>query len=455
MARAGSWRGSVRCDARRAGAARPAASVGAMLKRLLLRPGLTGRASAVVDLAASASRGEPPPPAVAGTEGARCDPTDLGRRGLRDVFTPTQPQYDARRFVGRHSQLAGILRALTEERAHVVLYAERGRGKTSLANLVAQAAAAGGYMVARHACTAESRFDSIMRGLVSDLPRPLLTAPPDRAEEHGPPRGCEGALPPRDVRPPDVVALPRRLAGRLVFMIDEFDRVTDEAARTRLADTIKQVSDCREPLGFVIIGVSDSLEQLLGHHPSIERNVVGVPLPLLSDAEIDAIVTRGALEAGLEFPEGARRCIAWLARGVPYAAQLLALRAGQASLDRGSVRVTGTDLAAAIARVAQGANPRVRALYEELTEGGGDRAMIGLLRAIAAGPQDDFGRFQAVPCAGGAGWRVGGFPADAALWARVLASGAVRPCAEGGRHSFVPGEAAFPLYVLLRAVQQR
>ena len=141
---------------------------------------------------------------------------------------------------------------------------------------------------------------------------------------------------------------------------------------------------------------------------------------MLSDVEIGAIVTQGALEGGLQFPEGVCHCITWLARGVPYAAQLLALRVGQACLDRGATRITGADLAAAIARVAEEANPRVRILYEVLTKGGSDRAITGLLRAIAAGPQDRFGRFQAMPQAGGASLQVGGFVADAALWARVL-----------------------------------
>lgn len=372
------------------------------------------------------------------------------RQALREAFTPTRPQAGARRFVGRKAQLARIVQAIDEEQAHVVLYAERGRGKTSLANMVAAVLDRAGYTVARQACTAESDFDAIIRGLVRELPSSLLAAaapaPAERME------GCEAALPAGRLEPRDVAVLPSRLTGRhFVFMVDEYDRLTDEATRARLADTLKHVSDRGAPISFIIVGVSDSLEQLLGHHPSIQRNVVGVPLPLLSDAEIEALLERGSEEAGLDFPPEVRACITALARGVPFHAQLLALRAGLAALERGVMTVSGADLRAAIERTVAEADPHVVALYEALTEGGHAGALISLLRAIAAGEQDEFGQFRAQAAEDGR-VRVAGTYADAALWARLLESGAIRPCVGAGPGVYVFGEATLPQYVLLRSI---
>src|SRR5438270_609781 len=84
---------------------------------------------------------------------------------LRDAFTPTRPQRIFRRVAGRKAELLRVFRAIAQERAHVVLYGERGRGKTSLVNVVASAARTSGYMVARYACAADSDFDAIVRGL--------------------------------------------------------------------------------------------------------------------------------------------------------------------------------------------------------------------------------------------------------------------------------------------------
>lgn len=395
-----------------------------------------------------------PPPggvALAAREAAAAAllPTDPRRHALREAFTPMRPQRSLRRFVGRRAQFARILQAIEEDQAHVVLYAERGRGKTSLANLVADAARGADHMVARYACTAESDFDAIVRGLARDLPQPLLGM---HSPEEAGPQGCEAALPPGRLQPSDVTALPSRLMGRLLFVVDEFDRVQDEATRTRLADTIKMASDCGAPLSFLVVGVSDSLEQLLGRHPSIQRNVVGVPLPLLPDAEIDGLVERGGREVGLVFPSPVRERIVSLARGGPYVAQLLALRAGQAALGRRVTEVSGRDLRAAIQRVVEEADPRVVALHETLTEGGRAPDMAALLRGIAAGTRNEFGHFLARPTPN-QGLSVAGVDADPALWSRLLDAGAVRACVGAGPDVFTFGEAALEPYILLRAAR--
>ena len=97
-------------------------------------------------------------------------------------------------------------------------------------------------------------------------------------------------------------------------MVDEFDRVADEATRTRLADTIKVLSDRAAPIQFIILGVSENLEELLGRHPSIQRNVVGVPLPLLTDAEIESLLDQGARDSGLRFAPPVQEAIVALSR---------------------------------------------------------------------------------------------------------------------------------------------
>ena len=56
----------------------------------------------------------------------------------RLAFTPTQPKATSRQLTGRQAELRRILQAIGEDRAHVVLYSERGRGKTSLSNMVVE-----------------------------------------------------------------------------------------------------------------------------------------------------------------------------------------------------------------------------------------------------------------------------------------------------------------------------
>ncbi len=379
------------------------------------------------------------------------DVEDARRAALRKAFTPTHPLRSARRLAGRRTQLARVLRAVLDESAHVVMYAERGRGKTSLINLVSEALRALAFMVGSYSCAAEDDYDAILRGLLRSLPRSLLAVPVQQGEERL--LGCEAALPDGRLQPHDVLGLAGRFTGRrMVLVVDEFDRIGDVATRTRLADTIKLLSDRAAPILFIIVGVSDNVEELLGRHPSIQRNVVSVPLPLLTDVEIEALLERGAQEAGLVFPPAARYAIAGLARGVPYVAQLLALHAGYSMLRRGSQEIARADLDEALEIAVAEADPRVSRLYETLTEGGRDASMRAFLRALANGTQDAFGRFVVEPAGPGL-LAVAGRTAPAELWQRLVDIGAVRRCGEGGPHLFAMAEATFGNYVLMRAAR--
>jgi hypothetical protein len=364
------------------------------------------------------------------------------------AFTPTQPKLGRRQIIGRQPELARILQALLEDRGHVVLYAERGRGKTSLTNMVVETLRRGDVVVARHTCDADSTFDSILRGLMRDLPASLRAVAVGQAEGEG----CEQVLPDRELRPGDMVALPQRLALRsLVCVIDEFDRVEDAATRTRIADAIKQLSDRDADLLLVIVGVSDNLDQILGQHPSIQRNVVGVHLPLFSDQDVSRLVAKGAQESGFSFPPEIVARVTVLARGMPYMAQLLALRLVQATAARDSTLVSPGDLASALAGLLADANPRVLVLYSDLTAHGQDSDMVQALRRIATAPQDAWGRLSVIEGDQGQAL-IAGRHLMPATWSRIKAAQVLQPYGTGSG-LFVFAERSLMHHVLLLAAQ--
>ncbi len=365
------------------------------------------------------------------------------------AFTPTQPKLGRRQIVGREPELARILQALGEDRAHVVLYAERGRGKTSLTNTVVETLRRGEVVVARHTCDADSTFDSILRGLMRDLPASLRAVAIGAAEGEG----CEQVLPDRPLRPGDMVALPQRLAARsLACVVDEFDRVEDPATRTRIADAIKQLSDRDADLLLLIVGVSDNLDQILGQHPSIQRNVVGVHLPLFSDEDVSLLVAKGARESGFRFPPEIVAGVTVLARGMPYMAQLLALRLVQAAAARDGTLVSAADLATAIAGLLADANPRVLVLYSDLTLHGQDSERVTALRRIATAPQDAWGRLSVVESEQGQ-VRIAGLLVPQGCWARLQAAQVLHAYGAGSG-LFVFAERSLMHHVLLLAAQQ-
>ena len=124
---------------------------------------------------ASSSLPEPSLPRFHATAADQIDPrsndanTSLRIR-LRSAFTPAQPVTEQRMFAGRREILMTLIRSIEDERLHVILYGERGIGKTSLLHVLAQAARDARYIVAYISCGASSSFDETFRTIAADIP---------------------------------------------------------------------------------------------------------------------------------------------------------------------------------------------------------------------------------------------------------------------------------------------
>jgi hypothetical protein len=275
---------------------------------------------------------------------------------VRDTFTPTRPKQDTELFYGRFEQLRRIVAAIEQERAHVMIYGERGSGKTSLANVLANKAAEAGYLVLRVACSSELGFDDIVRSFLRRMPATLLLGEINRET-------LEQLLPDHYALF-ELVLLFKRIGRRhVILIIDEYDRVTNEEAKAKLAEFIKQLSDAAAPVTLVLIGVAETVDQLLGKHPSLQRTVVAMPLPLMTGREIDGIVTAGEAKSGLNFDVSMRQAIVDFAQGLPYHAQLLCLFAANSAMRRRSSRVESEDLRRAVLQSADRAETSTKQAY--------------------------------------------------------------------------------------------
>ncbi len=363
------------------------------------------------------------------------------------VFTPTQPKTGSRQITGRQAELTRILQSLTEDRAHVVLYSERGRGKTSLANMVVEMLRQRSIIVTRYTCDASSDFDSILHGLACDLPSSLLANPPVHDQV-----GCEAIFPARALTPGDVPAMLSRLTCQsLVCVVDEFDRLKNATTRTLLADAIKQLSDRDVRLQFLIVGVSDNLDEILGQHPSIQRSVMGVHLPLFTDRDMAQLISKASQDSGYSFPPDVVARITVLSRGMPYMAQLLGLRLTQAAAARNATQITHEDVAAATMRLIADANPRTTAVYAKLTDRGRDSDMLSSLRRIASARQDAWGSMEVVHFGDGRG-SVGGRRVPGACLDRLMAANVLTAASEDDHVVFA--NRALMHHVLLLAVNE-
>lgn len=317
-------------------------------------------------------------------------------RQLRDAFTPTRPKLELNSlFVGRLNTLRRIIAAIEEERAHVVLYGDRGRGKTSLANAVQQIAGQAGYFTLKLTCSAELGFEDVFRTFLKRVPGSFYQAQvSDPFSMRRPPTNFEELLPEGSFSVTELTDVLVEIQGaHLLLILDEYDRCTSDELRNKLAELIKNLTDTSAPVTLLVVGVSEDVDHLLGKHPSIQRSLVAVHLPLMSDREIDRILLAGAEAAGLTFGEEVRRRIVTIAKGLPYYAQLLALHAARSAVGRDGLEVGREDLAYAVARCVQEAD---RGLVEAYNQALGPEAKpvhADVLYAAAQGRADEFGAF--------------------------------------------------------------
>ncbi|HUH85596.1 MAG TPA: ATP-binding protein, partial [Stellaceae bacterium] len=150
----------------------------------------------------------------------------------------------------------------------------------------------------------------------------------------------------------------------LVLIIDEYDRVTDEDTKARLAELIKTMSDTAAPVTLLIVGVAENVSQLLGKHPSLQRTLVTVPMPLMTRREIDGIIGAGEEKLGLAFDAWTRQAIAEFAQGLPYHVQLLCLLSARSAARRQSTRVEREDFRYAVQHAGEEAEGHTKEAYD-------------------------------------------------------------------------------------------
>ena len=281
------------------------------------------------------------------------DPTLARRRlALRDALGASQPVIARERFAGRHDALAQLIAAIEQQRVHVVVYGERGIGKTSLVHVFADTAREARYLVIYGSCGTEARFDTMFRAFASKIPmlyhRDVLPTAVDN-DAHA---TFDSELPDGDFGPREVSDLFADVVGtRVVLILDEYDRVLDPGFRRDVAELIKNLSDRAARVQLVLTGVAQNLDELVGYAPSIRRNIIGLPMRPLTQPEVRSVLALGEAGAEIRYSDEVVEMIATMAGGSPYLVRLLGHRAGMAALDQNRVVVDESHGRTAVERV--------------------------------------------------------------------------------------------------------
>lgn len=301
---------------------------------------------------------------------------------LSQTFTPSTPVSQRAAFAGRFDQIMQITAAVAQPGRHIVLYGERGVGKTSLANILSELlihteSSIRDYAV-RINCSVNDTFSTVWARIFAEL---KIEVP--EKWKYGTPSPDEIRQALSKVKPP------------MVIVVDEYDRLEDDEALSLMADTIKSLSDYTVETKIVLVGVSDSIEQLIGEHESVRRALEEVAMPRMRRSEITELITDGFGAVEMTIDEEALGRIARLAEGLPTYAHALSLKAGRIAVQNDQDRVELAHVEDAMRAHVQ-APHSTRAAYLVATQSPRPESLFAqVLAACALAPKDELGYFTA------------------------------------------------------------
>ena len=319
------------------------------------------------------------------------------------TFSPGAPIDKGELFAGRKDQVMDVINAIMQRGQHVILFGERGVGKTSLANVLYELLSKAGLEVMGSKtinCDSTDDFSSLWHKIFREIriaveTRPMgFTAPP--TEE----KVVLDSLLPKKVAPDDVRYMLQRFTGHTILIIDEIDRIGDQETTTLLADTIKTLSDHSVDTTVILAGVADSVGELVAEHQSIERALVQVRMPRMSRAELLEILDRGFSSMEMTADEGVKEQIASLSQGLPHYTHLLGLHTAQQAIKDDRTHMKRNDLNEAIRIALSKAQQSIIRAHHKATSSARKTLYAEVLLACALAETDDLGYFAAADVRG-------------------------------------------------------
>lgn len=323
-----------------------------------------------------------------------------------NAFTPAKEVQDIDRFAGRTAALDALAAALQADGAQIVLYGQRGIGKSSLSRVLTQIATNDSAAISRLEGKPHKNFDYLPIYItcddsVTDVERlclRLLTdeqalAPwiPFKVTERK--IGGEGggklgvkvielsgkvseSITERqtevesDVTTTFINACRKLVASGvatdgILIVVDEFDRISDKSG---IASILKALGP--EKVTFALVGVAADVRELIADHESVARQISDgtILVPVMNENELAEIISRAmaSLDDKYSFDFGAITWITTIARGHPFYVHLVGKHALLRAISQKSNTVTEAIAREALADIAfKGSAPIQEAAYKK------------------------------------------------------------------------------------------
>ena len=307
------------------------------------------------------------------------------------IFTPSTPISVADLFAGRKNEIGKLLDAVSERGRHAIIYGEPGVGKTSLVQTLQ-------YFVPRKVSQVKYiRKPAFSSDTYSSIWIDVFKEIKFKADIGEGLKDNSVADTYRDgVTPNDVV---RELSyfsenDIPIIVIDEYNIVKDKDSSRQMAETIKAVSDASLNVTIVIVGISDTVENLIEGHASIARCAEEVLMPRMGSAEMQVLLESRTNKLGMKLSGDAKWKTINLSKGLPAFAHALGKGAVLSAIKLRKLAIAESDVDQSIEDLLTGSQNTLKNDYEVATRSNQERARFKqIITACALAKTDESGYF--------------------------------------------------------------
>lgn len=304
-----------------------------------------------------------------------------------ELFTPSAPIGVAELFAGRQAQIGRLLDVVGERGRHAIIYGEPGVGKTSIAQVIRYVIPSRTSTIRyiRKAAFSSDTFSTLWLSVFREM---SFFA---EGSQH-----IVSDLYSNGVTPDDVV----RELGMFsendipIVVIDEYNLVKDSATSQMMAETIKAVSDAGLKATIVIVGISDSVSDLVAGHGSITRCSEEILMPRMNNDEMRDVLEGRVRRLGMSLEPDAKWKVINLSKGLPAFAHALGRAAVMSAISARRKSVRETDVDSAISDSLNSSWNTLKTEYEVATHSNQEKARYKqILTACALAQSDEIGYF--------------------------------------------------------------
>jgi Cdc6-like AAA superfamily ATPase len=318
---------------------------------------------------------------------------DLIERDLPLVFTPRSPVREIRFLQGRDDLIEDIRGALVHLGSAIVIYGERGVGKTSLAQLASEKLcrelpSLQGITPIYYSVSESDTYQHILGAIlprlgvekiVTKVQTTSTSGEKSRVnlyvaelEDKSHTETTTAAKPLVEPLLSPQVVVDHLHGKRGVIILDDYERITDQETRHFFPELIKKISDNRLAVTLIVVGIGDSTHDLISVHPSIERNLTAIHVPRLTDEQIRQIAVNGFAALRLRYePEAVEQIVRYSANFPFYTHRLCegivrAYVAQARNNQRHDWTIRASDVPAAIREAVRNSPPSLTEAYEQI-----------------------------------------------------------------------------------------